>query len=389
LTGIRIPRLSRVWGWLSLAVAGVMLGRPVLAQGNLSTQGLGYPPGEVTTATMGSGGAFGETDPVSAINPAALASWGRAAIHFQYDPEFRTVSSSQGTDHAVTVRFPLLSAGVPIGSRFVIGLSLGTLLDRSWQTREVQQVPVGDTIIAAGQTFRSTGGIEDVRLALGWKASSWFRFGVGLHALTGRNQIQVTRDFPDTTVVKTQPYSDTSTYSFSGIAGSAGVDIRPSPLWDISASMRAGGSLRAYRRDTLQSSANVPPRAGAALRYTGISGLSLAVRGDWEGWSKLDGLGSPAANASDSWEWSAGAEFVGPKVGSQSMLLRLGALTHTLPFEADGALVRENAVSGGLGIPVRFDQATIDLALQRAFRSASIDVSESAWTLSVGLTVRP
>ncbi len=179
MTGIGIPRLSRVWGCLSLTVAGLMLGRPVLAQGNLSTQGLGYPPGEVTTATMGAGGAFGETDPVSAINPAALASWGRAAIHFQYDPEFRTVSSSQGTDHAVTVRFPLLSAGVPIGSRFVIGLSLGTLLDRSWQTREVQLVPVGDTTIAAGQTFRSTGGIEDVRLALGWRASSWLRFGVG------------------------------------------------------------------------------------------------------------------------------------------------------------------------------------------------------------------
>jgi hypothetical protein len=372
-----------------VALGAAMATHPVLAQGNLSTQGLGYPPGEVSTATIGAGGAFGETDPVSAINPAALASWGRAAIHFQYDPEFRTVSSSQGTDHATTARFPLLSAGVPIGSRFVIGLSLGTLLDRSWQTRQVSVIPVGDTQIVSGETFRSTGGIEDVRLALGWKASSWFHFGVGLHALTGRNQIQVTRDFPDTTVVKTQPYSDTSTYNFSGVAGSAGIDVRPSPLWDIAASMRAGGALRAYRRDTLQSSANVPPRAGASVRYTGISGLSLAVRGDWEGWSKLDGLGSPAANATDSWEWSVGAEVVGPKVGSQPMLLRLGAFTHTLPFEAEGALVRENAVSGGIGIPVRFDQATIDLALQRAFRSASIDVSESAWTLSLGLTVRP
>jgi hypothetical protein len=374
---------------LALAFAGAALSRPATAQGNLSTQGLGYPPGEVTTATMGSGGAFGETDPMSAINPAALASWGRAAIHFQYDPEFRTVSSSQGTDHATTVRFPLLSAGVPIGSRFVIGLSLGTLLDRSWQTRQVAVIPVGDTSVVSGETFRSTGGIEDVRLGLGWKASSWLRLGFGLHALTGRNQIQVTRDFPDTTVVKTQPFSDTSTYTFSGVAGSLGIDLQPSRLWDIAASMRAGGGLRAYRRDTLQSSATVPPRAGAGIRYSGISGLSLAVRGDWEGWSKLDGLGSPAADATDSWQFSAGADFTGPKVGSQSMVLRLGALTHTLPFRADGALVRENAVSGGFGIPVRFDQATIDLALQRAFRSAAIDVSESAWTLSVGLTVRP
>ena len=58
---------------------------------------------------MGAGGAFGESDPVSAINDAALASWGRAAIHFQYDPEFRTVSSSQGTDHGAAA--PMFLAG--------------------------------------------------------------------------------------------------------------------------------------------------------------------------------------------------------------------------------------------------------------------------------------
>jgi hypothetical protein len=338
---------------------------------------------------MGAGGAFGESDPVSGINDAALASWGRAAIHFQYEPEFRTVSSSQGTDHATTVRFPLLSAGVPIGSRFVVGLSLATLLDRSWQTRQVSVIPVGDTSVASGETFRSTGGIEDVRVGVGWKALPWLRVGLGLHALTGRDQIQVTRDFPDTLVVKTQPFSDTSTYSFSGVAGSAGIDVRPSAIWELAASMRAGGTLRAFRRDTLQSKANVPPRAGAELRYSGVAGLSLAVRGDWEGWSKMDGLGSSAVDATDSWEWSAGADIVGPKLGSQSTVLRVGALTHLLPFRADGALVRENAVSGGIGIPVRFDQATIDLAVQRAFRSAAIDVSESAWTVSVGLTVRP
>jgi len=364
-------------------------GRRALGQGTLSTQGFGYPPGEVSTATMGAAGAFAEFDPVSAVNPAALASWGRAAIHFQYDPEFRSVSSDQGTDHATTVRFPLLSAGVPVGSRFVIGLSLATLLDRSWQTRQVQNLPVGDTTTQSGETFRSTGGLEDVRLALGWKALKWLHFGVGLHAITGRNQINVTRDFPDTTIVKTQPFSDTSTYSFNGIAASAGFDLRPSTIWELSGSFRAGGSLRAYRRDTLQSKASARPRAGAGLRYSGITGLSLAVRGDWEGWSKMDGLGSPSADGVDALEWSAGAEVVGPKVGDRSMQLRLGALTRTLPFRADGAIVRENAVSGGFGIPFRFDQAVVDIALQRAFRSAPIDVSESAWTVSVGLTIRP
>ena len=115
MTGIRSGGSWRAAFALVLTLAGITLSQPVAAQGNLSTQGLGYPPGEITTATMGAGGAFGETDPVSAINPAALASWGRAAIHFQYDPEFRTVSSSQGTDHATTVRFPLLSRGCRSG----------------------------------------------------------------------------------------------------------------------------------------------------------------------------------------------------------------------------------------------------------------------------------
>jgi hypothetical protein len=365
------------------------LGRPALGQGNLSTQGFGYPPGEVSTATMGAGGAFGESDPLSAVNDAALASWGRAAIHFQYDPEFRAVSSGQGTDHSTTIRFPLLSAAVPVGTRFVVGLSLATLLDRSWQTRQVQQIPVGDTSIVSGETFRSTGGIEDVRLATGWKATKWLHLGFGLHALTGQNQIQVSRDFPDTLIVKTQPFSDTSTYRFSGIAGSAGIDLQPSAIWELAGSVRVGGTLRAYRRDTLQSKASAPPRGGAELRYSGITGLSLAVRGDWEGWSKLDGLGSPNVTPANAWEWSGGADIVGPKLGDRSLILRVGALTRTLPFQAAGAIVRENAVSGGFGIPVRFDQAMVDFALQRALRSAPIGVSESAWTVSVGLTVRP
>jgi hypothetical protein len=338
---------------------------------------------------MGAGGAFGESDPLSAVNDAALASWGRAAIHFQYDPEFRAVSSGQGTDHSTTIRFPLLSAAVPVGTRFVVGLSLATLLDRSWQTRQVQQIPVGDTSIVSGETFRSTGGIEDVRLATGWKATKWLHLGFGLHALTGQNQIQVSRDFPDTLIVKTQPFSDTSTYRFSGIAGSAGIDLQPSAIWELAGSVRVGGTLRAYRRDTLQSKASAPPRGGAELRYSGITGLSLAVRGDWEGWSKLDGLGSPNVTPANAWEWSGGADIVGPKLGDRSLILRVGALTRTLPFQAAGAIVRENAVSGGFGIPVRFDQAMVDFALQRALRSAPIGVSESAWTVSVGLTVRP
>lgn len=372
------------------AVVG-MSGVPAIASGqaNLSTQGFGYPTGEVTTASMATGGALGEFDPASAINPAALGVWGRAGIHFQFSPEFRSVTSPQGTDHTTTMRFPLLSAGVPVGGHFVVGLSLATFLDRSWETRQVEQLPIGDTTVSTGETFRSTGGIEDVRLAGAWSPAGWLRIGLGLHAFTGRNQITVGRDFPDTTTVKTLPFTDTSTYSFNGIGVSTGVQLHPTRNFEVAASLRVGGGLRVSRRDTLQSKGNVPPRAGASIRYDGLTGVSLAIRGDWEGWSRMEGLGSPDLHPADAWEYSAGADIVGPKMGERAVLLRLGGRTRTLPFRADGAIVHEHAFSGGFGIPFPLERAVFDIALERAIRSAPVGVSEGAWTLSAGLTVRP
>src|SRR6185437_3240485 len=168
------------------------------AQGNISTQGFGYPPGQLTSASLASGGGLGEFDAQSALNPAALADVTRATIHIQYDPEFRTVSTPQGSDHTTTVRFPLLSAALPLTSRLVLGFSFSTLLDRTWETSQTGPVAIGDTMVASIQDFKSTGGIEDLQVAGGWAPKSWIHAGLGLHVYTGQNQITVTRNFPDT-----------------------------------------------------------------------------------------------------------------------------------------------------------------------------------------------
>jgi hypothetical protein len=53
--------------------------------------------------------------------------------------------------------------------------------------------------------------------------------------------------------------------------------------------------------------------------------------------------------------------------------------------------VREVTVSGGLGLLLAANRAMLDLGVQRASRSASGagDLDESAWTVSVGLRIRP
>jgi hypothetical protein len=344
----------------------------------------------MSTSTQAVGGGLAQFDPTSPLNPAALASTTRITIHGQYDPEFRSVSSPQGTDHTTTVRFPDFSVVVPITTRFVLGLSFGTLLDRTSESTQTGLVPVADTSILSTESFKSTGGIEDLRVAAAWSIFPWLHAGLGLHVLTGQNQVALSRTFSDTTVVKALPFSQTSTFSYEGEAVSAGVDIRPSKILDFAASAELGSALRVRRSDTLQSKANVPPRLGAGVKYEGIPGVTLAAQARWDGWSRMQGLGSAGVDPRDAWTFGGGAEVVGPRLGAdRNVLLRVGGQTRTLPFPAAGLQVRETNVAAGLGLPFTFQRAMIDASVQRAFRSAPTGFSEAAWMLSVGLTIRP
>jgi hypothetical protein len=368
----------------------VVLSRAGHAQSNVSTQGFGYPPGQLSTSSLGSAGATSEFDPMSALNPAAVADWGRAGLHFQTDPEFRTVSSPGGIDHTTTIRFPLLVAGLPITSQFAMALSVSTLLDRTWETRTVDTTAIGDTLLAASNEFKSSGGIEDLALSAGWAPSSAVRFGFGLHYFTGQDAITVTQTYPLTQIVKTAPYVQANLYNYEGAGVSAGFELRPTQYLSFAGSGRIGGTMLLRRADTTQTSGSVPPRAGGGIRYDGIPGVQVGLNADWEGWSKMGGLGTPGLMPHDAWTFGVGFNVDGPKMGGDSpLLLHLGAATRTLPFLAVNTLVRENLIAAGLGIPFSFQRATLDFALQRALRSAPAGYSESAWLLSVGLSVRP
>jgi hypothetical protein len=382
-----------------LAVIAIALGaaREAPAQGNLSTFGFGYPPGQFSARAQATGGAIGEMDPISPLNPAALINWGGSAVHFQIEPEFRRVDAVGGSDRTTTARYPLTGGALSLGSRWMLGVAASTFLDRTWATSFRTTHQLGDEMVAATTTFRSQGAINDVRLALGWAARPWFRVGLGAHALTGRNVLSVTDAFDD--VARFDTLQQDTTVSYRGTAFSGGVEVRAGRVASVAASMRVGGRIRAVSGDATLGRATVPTRFGVTVAYLGIANSAIALRTAYDKWSSLEALGRPGLRAVDAWDTSLGADVVGPRIAAdRTLMLRAGFRWRTLPFAvsvpspSDGFTshpVRERSFSGGLGTTLARGRASLDVGVIRASRDAGLSVDEQAWILSIGMSVRP
>lgn len=382
-----MPRLLRAL--LALPLFAV----PALAQGTLAGQGFGFAPGQLSTRALTTGGAIAQMDPLSPLNPAAVGVVARNTIFLQYEPEFRQVRLGDESDGSRLIRYPLAVVAFPVGQRLTIGLASSTLLDRTWTSTFAFTVPVTDGEAEGSGTFASSGAINDVRLAGAWNFSQAFRVGVGAHVVTGQNRLAVngTFVFPDS--LGTGPLLERSILSYGGYGASLGADWRPTRVLSVAGSVLKGGALRSYRNDTVQTTARVPDRMSVGVGYTGIRGASLAFNADWQGWSSLQELREPRFSelrAFDTWGVGVGAELEGPSWFQQHIPVRGGLRYRMLPFGAGEEQVRELALAAGLGVPVARGRGTFDLGVQRARRSASgIEARETAWTLSVGLTVRP
>ncbi|MEP7380083.1 MAG: hypothetical protein ABI910_00270 [Gemmatimonadota bacterium] len=369
---------------VALFVGGAASAR---AQGTLSTQGFGYPLGGLSTRAAATGGALSEFDPLSSRNPSALTGWGRSGLYVQYDPELRTVESASATDHTTTARFGTIAAGFTIGQRWAVGLSSHAFLDRSWSTTIRSGQRLGDDSVSYTESFVSRGGINDNRIGVAYRLFPRMVIGAGVHLFSGENRLNLVRQFDDSVRFGTLARDITLTYS--GTAASAGVVLSPTKWLALAGSFRQGGTMKLRVVDTLRTEAKVPTRFGFAARLEPVDGLTLLAGADHNAWSKLNGLGSTDASAQDAWEYSAGAQFAGQRTRNTAWMYALGYRQRDLPFEAAGALVHEKIVSGGVAIPIAGPRGTLDLAVQRALRQATVPTKERAWLLSVGFTVRP
>ena len=365
----------------------LLLVAPLAAQGTLSTQGFGYHPGQISTRARATGGALGEFDPTSALNPAALSWWERSGVMLEYAPEFRRLTTPEGSESATIARFPLSGVAIAVGNRTIIGITMSTFLDRTWQTVQRDTQQFGDDAVPFELDFRSAGAINDIRIGGAWAAGR-IRLGLGAHVYAGSNRLDIFTRFQDT-LNRIADFRQQSRISYSGVAGSLGFDWRPHRAVGLAASGRLGGTLRAVRNDTTLARADIPSRVGVGVAYTGFTGAVIAVSGAWQNWSKLETLGSEELTAFDGWDYGIGAEVRGPRWFETDIPVRIGVRRRTLPFGAAGAEVRETSVAFGAGLAFAGGRAVADLGLSRASRSADGDASERATTFSIGLIVRP
>ena len=375
---------------LSIRIAIVAaLAFPALAhaQGNVSTLGFGYPAGLLSTRALGSGGSIGEIDPLSVSNPAAIGAFGGSIVYFQAEPEYRTLHVGSATEKTSIARYPLIAASIPITPSFMLGLSATNLLDRSFQTSGRGQQTIADSTIGTTNSFKSDGAIADVRLALGWTALSWLKVGAAAHAITGDNRVRNTQVFDDS--ARFARLIDTATVGYTGSALSAGFEAIALQSWSIAGSYRRGGGLSLRRGDTTLARANVPDRVAGSVAYLGIRGSSIAVRTAKDSWSRMQSLGSPNLHITDGWDTSLGADMLGPRIGERNLQLRAGARRRTLPFGTSVTSVSETSYSLGAGTSFSRGRSSVDVAGIRTLRAAGPNLSESAFTLSIGLTVRP
>ncbi len=378
----------------ALAAASLLCATHLSAQGAVALQGYGYPPGQLTVRAATSGGGLGEFDQAASLNPASLLNWGVAGAYLQYSPERRTTSVAGVNSTATVARFPLFSIGLPAGAKYAFGISSSTLLERNYTTTTTDRQVIRFDSVTTTSLTTARGAVNLIQFGGAMQVASWLRVGTALGFVTGENRIKSERSIlPDSGVrVDTVSYgtiTEQSTATFGGNAVSFGVEIAPAKKLSLAASARLGFRMRADFNDSTELRGDVPNRAGAAVRWE-VGGSNIALRYNWEGWSSMKGLGGASAGVFDTREIGIGTEVPGPKVPGGQMLIRLGVRNRGLPYGVSGRQPKENIFGGGLGFPIGFGRAQIDLGLERASRKVPglPSVKENGTIVSFGFRLR-
>lgn len=363
---------------------------PLAAQSSqFGVRGLGLPGRGLSAAALATQGADGLFDARSTRNPAALGLLQAPSLVFTSTQTWRTSENPAGSGSTREQRFPLVHAAGPIPrAPLAVGLSYSsyavrdfTIVAEGVDSPRGVPVPVTDTI-------GSTGGINDLRLALAWTPTSSITVGAGAHLITGSNRVFSARSWADSSYL---PIRQSAELTYAGFGLSAGVIFQPTARLMLAGTIRHDGSLDVERDSTSTGTVDLPWTLSGAARLR--VGQRLAVSGmiATQNWSVaspgVEALGGVGAR--NTIEVAGGLELIRNQRRPEQLPIRLGVRHAELPFLlAQGSQPRELGVSVGTAFRFGGDRGGADLTLERIRRTQGGEYSETAWQLSVGVSLR-
>lgn len=372
-----------------LALAGTY-GTSLPAQSSqFGIRGIGLPGRGLSVRALGAGGAMSLFDGGSSQNPAALALLPSASMVFSTTQSWRNSENPGGEASSRDQRFPHIMIGGPVpGSGLAAGLSFSTYADRDFTlVTEGVESPRG-VPVEVTDTLGSTGGISDLRLGVAWTPASRIQVGAGLHFLTGSNRMFSRRAWADTNYVAVRQAAE---LSYSGMGVSIGMTIQATPRLFLAGAVRQDGRLKIERDSTPAGELDLPWTFAAGARFRPTDRLALSAQVSSRDWAVADPelVAQGGVGARNTIEYSGGLEYARNTRRPDHLPLRLGVRHGQLPFLlAQGSQPKEFAISAGTGFRFAGDLGGIDLAVERVMRKQGESFRESAWQLTLGVSVR-
>lgn len=379
-----------------VAALGVLVATPAWGQSSqFGINGLGIPGRGLSIRAAGAGGAFGFFDPLSGLNPASVNELTQLTAGFTMVGSFRNSSNPAAEESGRDTRFPQFMAGGAVPrSRLALGAYFSNYSDRDFSLASSDTILLGGLPVGVTDTLMSLGGLSDLRFTVGYRPPGW-SLGAGVHVITGGTRVSLKRVFDDSLY---NPVSQRAEISYSGVGLSLGAARSLGGGLAASAMIRLDGSARIDRDSTEVGTVDLPVTLGGALRWRASPRLDLATSVTRRGWSGADAdlqaLGGTGSR--NTFEWSAGAEWLSNPRRPSSRPLRIGGHYRTLPFPVEsGAQPKEFGLSLGSTMGFArdpqsgFARAQVDLSLSRVWRSATGGYREGAWLVGVGFSVRP
>lgn len=362
----------------------------LLAQASeFSVRGLGLPVLPASVRGQGMGGSLTLLDAEATLNPASVAGLRVATASFNLRQYWRSSRNPFGSDGGTDTQFPLVFVGGPIGPRWTVSISAAGLTDRTFSVGREDTVTVRDVPVAVHDTLSSRGGLTELQLAGSYRVNSWLALGAGVRAVTGLNRIEFRRTFedPDYASVRTRN-------EWSGLApgASLGLLAEPAARLRLAALIRVAGDLRIDIDSTHVTRQPMPVTLAAGLGWQ--FGPTLLATGHvlHRNWSVADSSirDRGGVGARNTMEWAVGVEWLRNRTNPFRFPLRLGVRHADLPFPLEeGQTAGEWMVAMGTGVRFAGGRGSLDLALERTWRSDGAAYRERGFMVSAGLGVRP